>query len=107
MVEERAAALDNVLAEEPRDERWAAEMEGQIVEAILSAELPRGDLVSIECRRSLCRTEVGYDSFEEREQALPMILSAGAFSSRGSIRLFEDSPAMLVYITRESSLLPQ
>lgn len=54
--------LPHAFASETKDPYWAKDAEAKIRAAFTDAQVPEGSLLSVECRRRVCKAEMWFDS---------------------------------------------
>lgn len=91
-------ALDDMFFQQTRNSRWADGMEAETGQALSSNDQIGSGLLDLECRNSLCRALIQFDSFDERDIGLEVIPTLLDFAGEVSVVPMDDAPEVTVYI---------
>lgn len=114
--------LDGLMNEERKDGEWAAAAEDGLKRAFLLDEAtkrewqealrlekePAVGLRSVDCRTTLCRMEIGFDSARERDSLLRMTMHAMPWSGESFGYVGDPaSTTVVVYLAKAGEKLPR
>ena len=108
-VDRMFAGLTRQLDQEPRDAGWAWGAETDLRQVAESQELGAGRVASVECRTSLCRLDVSFDSPEAYADFLENARVTGRFAAMGTLFIHRESLSDLgleVFVAREGQGFP-
>lgn len=114
--------LDGLMREERKDGEWAAAAEDGLKraflldaatkrewrEALRLEKEPAVGLRSVDCRTTVCRLEIGFDSARERETLLRMVVHAMPWSGESFGYVGDaESTTVVVYLAKAGEKLPR
>jgi hypothetical protein len=99
--EAQLAALADTLRVEPRDPSWSRGAEQRLSEALRSQVAPGTELVSVECRTTLCGVTLKHDDLAARRAVPHLVGLALPYAARIVYAYSTDGSATTVYVSRE------
>jgi hypothetical protein len=107
--EQTGLVIASRLKTEPRDPAWSALTERQVAEALSTTPIGGTQLVSAECRTTMCAVTLKHDDIDAQRRASFQIQRHVPFFSQAfyTYAMNDDVPTMTVYFAREGRQLPQ
>lgn len=98
-------SMETRMMAEDQDPRWGTRVESELADGVQAAGLPGSDLVSVECRSSLCRLNLRHANAEAEDDflgniaGLPGTQDTELFYTRDEMA--DGSTDMVIYLARQ------
>lgn len=101
-----ARDLEAFLDGEPVDGEWRVETEAAVTSTV--AEVEHAELLTVECRSTMCRAEIVHSGLDERAQAVSDLIMRPPWNTQGFAHMRNtDPPESAIYFARRGHSLPR